>query len=54
MEQLLAKDLEEGKTSKYILKIMSDPMAVPHWEQSRFENLKRSEEAMKIIRKKIA
>ena len=31
-EQLLAKDLEEGKTSKYILKIMSDPMAVPHWE----------------------
>lgn len=40
--------------SKYILKIMSDPKALPHWEQQRFENLKRSEEAMRQIRKQVA
>ena len=53
-EELLAKDVKEGKTSKYVLKIMSDPKSIPHWEQARFENLKRSEEAMKLIRKQIA
>ena len=46
--------MKEGRVSKYILKIMQDPKSLPHWEQQRFENLKRSEEAMKQIRKQVA
>ena len=45
--------MTNGKVDKYILKIMSDPKSVPHWDQAKFDNLKRSAEAMRQVRKKI-
>ena len=47
------KDMAEGNVNKYMLKILADPKAVAYWEQSRFENLKRSEEAMKLLKKQV-
>ena len=32
-EAQLAIDMKEGKVSKYVLKIMSDPKSLPYWEQ---------------------
>ena len=34
--------------------MMADPKQVPHWDQSKFDNLKRSAEAMKQVRKEIS
>ena len=52
-EDLVKRDLDEGNVNKYLLKIMSDPKSLPYWEQARFENLKRSEVAMKALRKHV-
>ena len=52
-EELIKRDLDEGNVNKYLLKIMSDPKSLPYWEQARFENLKRSELAMKLLRKQV-
>ena len=29
----IAKDLAEGRVSKYYLKLMNDPKSLPYWEQ---------------------
>ncbi len=52
-DQQVEKDLTEGNVNRYMLKILADPKAVPYWEQSRFENLRRSEENMKQIKKQV-
>ena len=46
-EEMVAKDTKEGRVNKYVLKAMADPRSLPVMEQARFENMKRSEEAMK-------
>ena len=54
-EERVAKDLAEGKVSKYIcsvclfflvyiLKLMDDPKVLTQWDQIKFDNFKRSEE----------
>ena len=50
---MVAKDTKEGRVNKYVLKAMADPRSLPVMEQARFENMKRSEEAMKQLRKQI-
>ena len=52
-EEQIGYDMREGEVNKYTLKIMADPKSLPYWEQTRFENLKRSEEAMKQIKRQI-
>ena len=52
-DRQVEKDMAEGNVNKYMLKILADPKAVAYWEQSRFENLKRSEEAMKLLKKQV-
>ena len=32
-EAQIGLDMREGKVSKYVLKIMSDPKSLPYWEQ---------------------
>ena len=50
-DEMVAKDTKEGRVNKYVLKAMADPRSLPVMEQARFENMKRSEEAMKQLRK---
>ena len=45
-ENLITKEMQQGRVDKYILKMMADPKQVPYWDQSKFDNLKRSAEAM--------
>ena len=52
-EERIAKDLAEGKVSKYILKLIDDPKVLTYWDQTKFDNLKRSEEYMKQLRKQV-
>lgn len=54
VDELIARDVREGRANKYTYKIISDPQAVPYWEESRFDNMKRADEAMKLVRKQIA
>ena len=51
VEELLANDFKEGRANKYTMKIISDPKGVPYWEESRFDNMKRADEAMRLVRK---
>lgn len=51
---MLERDLAEGNVNKYTLKMISDPKAIPYWEESRFDNMKRADDAMKLLRKQIA
>ena len=48
---MIQRDLAEGRVNKYTLKMISDPKAVPYWEESRFDNMKRADDAMKLLRK---
>ena len=50
-DEMVAKDTKEGRVNKYVLKAMADPRSLPVMEQARFENMKRSEETMKQLRK---
>ena len=54
VDGLLRRDLAEGRCNKYTLKIISDGDKVTQWEQQKFENMKRANDAMKILRRQIA
>ena len=52
-ENLITKEMQQGKVDKYILKMMADPKQVPYWDQTKFVALKKSAEAMAQVRKEI-